>query len=453
MSGLIIIGFTVNEFYQSAIVSLFNITLVFLFVKNVFRNDTLIIIYFVYHILTLMLPNVMLVTMYSEDVVRLYLTDRLISLPTLLNSNVYILLFDVMLIIYLLICKTLPIKSNVTGNNYYVSDRSKLPILFVLITISYLSKWYLINIDAWFFYKTVDLSNYPMANNFFVLQQLDILVLSYIAYIKVNKLSSKSLNLIFILVTIISFYLAIISTSKERMLMVLLPMLYVSYYSDYRKRIFSVVFLSMVFMPVFFKGMLFYRFNPELDISEIVHEVTNQNVESNIRDNPLIGRLNYQVVVSRVIEHYESYNFNFAYLNNILGLIPRLIWHDKPDVTLNFNSIGQDIGLVGYTDFATSLGISPVGESYMLLGLLGLLITPLIIASLLFYTNSFMGFSSWSSFSFLLLVGIQFIKLDSYVGVLPFLIKSIIIIGIPILLLSGPKEGSRNKKITVFSHR
>jgi hypothetical protein len=85
-----------------------------------------------------------------------------------------------------------------------------------------------------------------------------------------------------------------------------------------------------------------------------------------------VDRLNYARVLGLVMSTPLDIEGGSHYLNNIIGLIPRWIWEDKPILGLNLNQIGHDLFILQLSDKSTSIGLSNIGESYALLGWWGL---------------------------------------------------------------------------------
>ena len=84
------------------------------------------------------------------------------------------------------------------------------------------------------------------------------------------------------------------------------------------------------------------------------------------------------------MEYVDNYGFSYGYqlLGGLLFFVPRSIWTVKP------YSSGQVIGeyLIGFYDFSFANISNPlVSESYINFGLVGVLITPIILAFFLLY--------------------------------------------------------------------
>lgn len=96
--------------------------------------------------------------------------------------------------------------------------------------------------------------------------------------------------------------------------------------------------------------------------------------------------LNYDAFanIGVTMEYVDNYGFSYGYqlLGGLLFFVPRSIWTVKP------YSSGQVIGeyLIGFYDFSFANISNPlVSESYINFGLVGVLITPIILAFFLLY--------------------------------------------------------------------
>lgn len=88
----------------------------------------------------------------------------------------------------------------------------------------------------------------------------------------------------------------------------------------------------------------------------------------------IVTRLNYLEPIARAVNYVESGGAagGAVYWNNIIGVIPRLIWPDKPEVSNESRELGHQLDLVTRDDTATSIGLQVVGEAFYEYGWLGL---------------------------------------------------------------------------------
>jgi hypothetical protein len=124
-----------------------------------------------------------------------------------------------------------------------------------------------------------------------------------------------------------------------------------------------------------FPFLLDFR-NNGYDLAGTVDRWSGNELAADALINSVLGdRLNYIRVVQFTIERSEHFIPDAtAYLNNIVGLIPRLIWPDKPAMSLDLNQIARELGLIHDTNLNTSIGLSVYGESYYLLQRLGVFV-------------------------------------------------------------------------------
>jgi len=76
-----------------------------------------------------------------------------------------------------------------------------------------------------------------------------------------------------------------------------------------------------------------------------------------------------------------DYKYGQTYLPIVTWLVPRFLWHDKPDFQF-YNEIGHTTGLVGPRDKVTTIIYTSVGELYLNFGEVGVAIGMLVIGML-----------------------------------------------------------------------
>ena len=129
----------------------------------------------------------------------------------------------------------------------------------------------------------------------------------------------------------------------------------------------------------------------------------------------VLDRLNYYRILVSISD--QNYQFDrFVYADNFTGLIPRLLWRSKPNIGLNTNVIGRQLGILSRQDKTTSAGIGVVAESYAAMGLFGFWI-PAFVYGLLFYIIRLFNNKTFTYF-----IVTQFAIIDTFTVVLPILI-------------------------------
>ena len=90
----------------------------------------------------------------------------------------------------------------------------------------------------------------------------------------------------------------------------------------------------------------------------------------------LVTRLNYLEPIAQVIRYTTEVGFGGGaiYWNNLIGVIPRILWLSKPNISNDSQELAVQLGMVGAHDYSTSIGLQPIGEAFYELGWLGLMV-------------------------------------------------------------------------------
>lgn len=138
-----------------------------------------------------------------------------------------------------------------------------------------------------------------------------------------------------------------------------------------------------------------------------------------------LTRLNYLIPVSKITEYVDKVGSlnGIQYLNNFIGLIPRFLWESKPAITNNMNFYAYKSGLIKTPDF--SVGLRPVGESFLNLGWYGILIA-FLIGFLFYFLNLFKKNKNIFVKSVYIYLVIHILKSDAYFAILPGILHVLI---------------------------
>lgn len=425
------------------VIAIINLGIIFYVLTTKYFKHMIFKIYYSYHLITMILPMIIVVLFYSPNDIHLFLSNKLmIDDNDLLKSNLLILFYDLSVIVAVIIYNKMGLFKDTKGRifKYYLLNSNKYFIIILIAFISYFMKIYLISIGAWFMYVDVDLTQYPLANTADVLQKLDIVILLYFAY---NYKYDKSKKFLIFMITIvtISLFFAVISTSKEKLFIVLIPIVFLLLQSRYKKSYLAIILILFINSGVLFEYFMYLRLNSNQSIIDNTVNFTSQkkvqHEKKDILDNKLLERLGYQFVFSKAIQVYDTPNLEMKsdYLYNIIGLIPRVIWPDKPRI-ISGNQFGHDLGILYKGDTRTSIGITPVGEAFYELGYLGVFIVPWFISLLLFAFSKWFNENTWIGFMMMIMIGLELGTSDKYSPLVPILIKSFIIFYIFGLLLN-----------------
>lgn len=430
------------------LLSFFDIILVIWFLSLKGSRNLLLYIYFLYGILTLKLPIIYFIMVYSSDEVIAFYNYSGVSVNDMISANIFILSFDLLLIFFLFLFNYKKSNTKVSLYNYYPIKYNKNVIILLLVGISILSKIYLISTGIWFFYEMndIDFKQYQFAGLANNLEKLDFLVLLYYVYKYKVKSINKQDYLFFYIILSISLLFAFISTSKGRILTLFFPIILMVIYSPKRLKGFALLFVSLIFMNSFFKFMMYVRLNNEKSITSLIQEFGNE-VDSQhyiyevIREDRFMTRLEYQTIIARVINKYKnnSPKEEYGYSQNIIGVIPRFLWNDKPELGLDTNRIGYELGILNERDDYTTIGITPIGVSYYFFGYLGIIFIAFFTAILLIINLKLINENYWIGFILSIMVALQLARNGTFLNIVPALIQTYLIFTIFGLLLNDKK--------------
>jgi hypothetical protein len=85
--------------------------------------------------------------------------------------------------------------------------------------------------------------------------------------------------------------------------------------------------------------------------------------------------MDYFVAYYKMLEVYEVRGFDpkgFGYSASIIGLVPRILWANKPIYNIG-NEVARQLNFVAITDRMTSIGVTPIGEAFILHGVVGVI--------------------------------------------------------------------------------
>ncbi len=437
---LILLPLKGNEEYAFPFfISVINIGVIFWFLSKQYSRKLIFYIYFIYNILTLKLPLIYFLFFYNNNAINAYYQNRSVSVSDLSYINFYILVFDFFLILLIIFFLKQKSKSRILFlerlNPIKINNKW---ILLFMVFLAYGAKLYLMDIGVWFFYEmnNIDLTNYPLiglANN---LEKLDILILLYYTYKYKIIGISKSELLFGITILFVSLFFAFLSTSKGKILILIFPVILFIVYSPYRLKGFLILLTTLFFLNTFFKVMNYARLNPTESLINVVKEYDsskeNLNVYESIGKNEnVVTRLEYQSILASVVDTYTNNHpsLDYGYFQNLLGLIPRAIWRGKPELGIDGNKVGYEIGVLSKSDNYTSIGITALGTSFYLYGYSGLLILIPLTAFLLIFVARTFNDKYWIGFLLSIFIGIELARNGTYLNILPSLIQVFIVFG------------------------
>tara|TARA_B100000212_G_scaffold332635_1_gene301119 strand:- start:466 stop:1056 length:591 start_codon:yes stop_codon:yes gene_type:complete len=148
-----------------------------------------------------------------------------------------------------------------------------------------------------------------------------------------------------------------------------------------------------------------------------------QDIQTTIAEQ-FIGRFNYLQTLSRVMYVVTNTGIENSsiYLNNIIGLIPRVIWPDKPFISDYGIDTGATLEMINAFDFKSSLGLGVSGEAFYRLGYFGLIVALFEANFFAFFTKNFNFKKNLTAQTLFIFYTIKLLSRDGYFAILPGLI-------------------------------
>lgn len=432
--------------FQSFLLSIFNtLFIIKILTFNKFQNK-FHVIFLIYFLITLTLPFIYLYIVYDFNNINIYFRYRNITDIHVFYSNLIITLFLILFFFFSFLFSALIKKSDYQIYKKVIFNNNKTPIVLLFLIISYSMKFYLIKTGIWFSYIDVDLRKFPFAGIATLLEKLDLLILFYYSFLHYKKKLTK-FNIIIIIITLsISVSFALISTSKEKVLVLFIPIIVMMINSN-RKSFATIFFIFLLyFMNTFFDYMKLLRYSQN-SIGSTAQSLLQDKgkLKRSVFDDSLFFRLDYQTILAVVIKKQFLFptNYKFNYSDNIIGLIPRLIWPTKPNIGLDMNQVGRELNIINKFDKSTSIGITPLGVAYYQLGLIGIIFISIFISFIITLCTKKINGNTWIGYLIGFIIAITLARNGTYTNIIPGLLKIFIIFYIAALLLSS-KEVNEN---------
>jgi len=429
---LIYVPFYRADFAASIFLIYANIILIILFSIKSFSKGFFFNIYISYFILTLLLPLFLIFLIDAESNTRLYLEYYSLNQKDIFKSQLVIFFFTICMLMTMILCLGKKKALNQNEKHLFIFSKSNYIFLFLVLLTSYLSKLYLITNGFWFIYNYEYLSPNPYVNTLRFTEKLDVLFLLYFAFkFKYAKMSSMNILLVF-LVFIISISLAIISGSKAKIALIILPVIMIFFSSKYKKTFIASSLLLILMIPTVFDFMSFHRINNENGITDnfksfISNADSNYNDEA-LSDSLVLRRLNYQIPFAKAVQVFPLFttDLKLDYLDNFIALVPRFLWPGKPGIGIDYNLMGHKLDLIHKSDYITSIGLSPIGEAYYEFGIIGVFMISIFIGLIMSVFRIYLNELSWTGFYLSFIMGITFATMDSFMSLLPITIKTLL---------------------------
>ena len=183
-------------------------------------------------------------------------------------------------------------------------------------------------------------------------------------------------SLALVVCSVIAIGFAIWSGSRGQVIIIVVLAL-IGFGKDLRKRpvmtSISIVCLGVI-IPWVFPFIAALRGNANDVFAALRYLSSVDSSLVNITLDIFATRLNYLVSLISVfyfVDIFETLGGQI-YGNNLVGLIPKAIWAEKPNITNDGNFLGHILGMLNTNDHLTSIGLRDIGESFLHLGWFGL---------------------------------------------------------------------------------
>lgn len=213
------------------------------------------------------------------------------------------------------------------------------------------------------------------------------------------------------------------------------PILIIIYnHFGFFKRYIPLMVLMIPFVLTIFPILGNYRSMPDPDLY-LAYELTLEDLDVLANTFQVafdrLSQLSLINVVFETMSQSQVHQYRSDYLFNLYGLIPRLIWPNKPS-PLDTNEFGVQMGALDEKNYTTSIGFEVVGESFIMLGYFGLIIAA-FQAYIFWFIENKIDKGVASGFMLYMSLAITAVMTGTYVNIIPTLILASAIL--PILYL------------------
>ena len=432
-----------------------------------FHRNVIYILYFLYHAQSLALP-ILSITRKTEDIsiIQQYFYDRSdingLSPELVMSAAEFIFLSDVALIFWLLVLpkfKPLPI------NDFRISflnENHTQYIILLLLTISISSKIALQSIGVWSMIEMEETTSIPpWADTVREFSRFDIVAYLIIGYYRQYNKHTLLMSITYMIFMPISIYFAFLTTSKAEIIKLGAIIVYNKIFYAPKKDLIITLIIAGSVVGILFPLISYMRLNAESaggTIEAAIEFITEgkafekkEEKYSPLEDGKL-KRVDYFYNVGLIIGTYEKYkdfdDFKWEYSQNIIGLIPRMLYPDKPLMGLDYNELGKQIGAINQNDETTSIGFSPFGESWYFFGIYGIIFTPFFIALVVKLFSELFDDKKLLGRVLHYYLGLELARKDTFMLILPFLLKPTIFILMIVMTVNHvfPDKKGKNEK-------
>lgn len=335
--------------------------------KNFFR-----LFFFTYGVFILATP--ILVEEISRDLGLKLAYSNFHYLP---ETLLYISLYLSILVIFVVIFSSYFSKKNsvienlnISINKYYFNPILITIIAFFMVVVSYMwlfSIGYLSYIE--------DRPSSPFITLALALSSLSITLILCLGYMLKNTMKYKNiLYLLYVIIILATIFFGFQTGSRMALIFPFMAIIY-NHQNYFKKRAWIFILASPLALFTFVAVGLTRNLAYGVDLQLLYSYIMQDSSFLDIGVHVAIDRFNFLRAINEV---FKTYSGNFIiytdYLQNIYGMVPRLIWPDKPVMGVDLNYIGIEMGVSMPTDTKTSYGLHYIGESFYQLRWFGLII-------------------------------------------------------------------------------
>ncbi len=268
----------------------------------------------------------------------------------------------------------------------------------------------------------------PALQLFKALASFDLFAIVILGQIRLKrKYNLKSITRILIILLSISFLFALISASRGGTLLILIITI-INFWDKINKHKLIILPLGLLIFPQIFKIfplLAAYRnFGYSLDEAFEVFFLYHNESAIQIMADVFVTRLNYLETLGRAITHVLNFGpeGGEVYLNNIVGLIPRILWPGKPAISDYGVDTGVTLEMVVADDVRTSLGLGVAGEGVFYLGAIGIFMASVQGFFFALITKSCYEPNRLIPMSIFIYSSIYILQRDGYFAIIPGLV-------------------------------
>lgn len=331
-----------------------------------------------------------------------FLTYQMVNLETLAKGGIFsVLVFLLFLLGFYSPYYNRNIKEFITFllkkipnlSRYNIEIKNLPLVVIVLLVVGWISRIILFKSGNYYHaevgYEAIkQLSGFQIYEQYFgIAALLPLIALSLIFIEWLKDRGNITYLLIWLVFVIIEIVYALPTGSKERVFLPLAILLFI--YSLKSKlplvplisiTLFVILFLFpfiTIYRNIFLTGDAIVDLSRTYDLYRNLFKGFNKETLLGLLFSIAGERLNYALIVDVIVDNTPriwDFKLGYSYFFFFIALIPRLIWENKPNISIFANDFGRDYGILYPTDYSTSIDVTWVGEMFLNFGWYGILV-------------------------------------------------------------------------------